>query len=91
VEENCDDSGINDPEPALKVEIFPVPAHNELNLSVSAEEEITGILIHDHLGREVLTLDVYQSKIDVSGCTLGMHTITLTSNSSYIVKKFLIY
>ena len=61
------------------------------NLSVSDEESIKGIVIHDHLGREVLRVDGYQEKFNVSHYPRGMCTITLMTNSSHVVRKLLVY
>ena len=62
-----------------------------MNLSVSGEAEITAMMIHDHLGREVFRVDGYLSKVDVSVFSQGLYTIKLSTNSGYLVKKFLVY
>jgi len=91
VKENCVNNSIDDQEMTLAVELFPVPAYDKLNISISGEDKVTDIIIHDCMGRQTMHIDGYQSTIDVSGFNPGMYFITFNSDRKRLVRKFWVY
>ena len=74
--------------------IYPNPANNEINLSISQFDNMTtsSIEIFNTLGESVKKLSVQDSpfKIDISDLNAGIYFITLASGKTVSTKKFVL-
>lgn len=71
-----------------RFKVFPNPATNEL--SVESNEVISRILIFDHSGREVVSMDVNDSSVhlDVDELAKGVYSISIQLDSGLYTEKF---
>jgi subtilisin family serine protease len=67
----------------LKIDIFPNPAFDKLNIIVSSNEEIVSLRIFDILGKEIKIVNLTnpRSQIDISNLNRGLYILELTSQS----------
>ena len=69
------------------VSIFPNPAYDELNVKSKNFHQIKNIIITNAIGAEVLKIDSYQDKIDISNLPKGLYFINSIFNDGKIVSK----
>lgn len=70
----------------LKLDIYPVPATNELN--ISSQQKIDKATIFDVSGKHVFSITNPIDKIDISKLTNGIYVVKLFSEDGYCVKRF---
>ncbi len=72
----------------IRFEVFPNPATNEL--SIESNEVISHVLVFDHSGREVVSMDVNDSSVhlDVGELAKGVYSISIQLDSGLYIEKF---
>lgn len=75
-------TGINDLQNADKINLYPNPATNIVNIEGS---NVTSIIIYDINGRAVL--ETIQKQIDISALGKGVYSVVVISNKNRSVKK----
>jgi hypothetical protein len=88
-------TGIDELHPTLKVEAFPNPVQDELQLVLNHSFDNTAnLIISDALGNEVMNIPAMslsdtRIKLDVSKLQSGMYFVTLRSDLSQATTKFI--
>ncbi|HLT34331.1 MAG TPA: T9SS type A sorting domain-containing protein [Aquaticitalea sp.] len=83
-------TGIEVAQQSLSVDLYPIPAHDDLNLSF-AKPMSGSFYIADIIGRKITTQDfkeTNQVKIDLSQLPNGVYFINIQSEEKYLIKKF---
>lgn len=84
-------TGITEVTNRIAMAVYPNPAANELNLSVSNDAQpISNIRLTDLTGRvvkEINHVNTYIQKIDVSGLQQGIYTVSIVLNDGTFASK----
>jgi photosystem II stability/assembly factor-like uncharacterized protein len=84
-------SGINEYELSENFfSLFPNPATNHLNISLSKNIEIQNISIINGIGETIMNMDGFYQSIDVSTLSSGIYFVQLIAENRLYSKKFLI-
>jgi predicted MPP superfamily phosphohydrolase len=70
------------------VKVYPVPANNLLNITVSANENLKSIKVYDAIGK--LVKETTQDKVNVSTLKAGLYVVKITTDVHEYFKNIII-
>lgn len=72
-----------------QIQVYPIPAHNEINISGPQNSTIKEVKIYDLAGRLVLS-DISHSTLDISTLTSGAYMVEILFSTNHISKRKII-
>lgn len=86
--------GIDEPQLASKISLFPNPANTQLTLNYNGNADITSLKIYNAVGQEVKVENNFvisgNTSIDVSDLTPGIYHLNLQTAEGIVNKQFVI-
>lgn len=73
-----------------KVNVYPNPATDEVYIDIDVNHFPLNVVVVDVAGREVLSREISDNRIDVSGLPKGMYCISLTGSGIRAVSRLLV-
>lgn len=86
-------TGIQDPLSQPGLQIYPVPATNEIMIDFDSENSLGYTMsVFDYSGRRVLQTDEFTARLNVSGLSSGFYTLQINNSATgeSITRKFVI-
>ncbi|HEU4717555.1 MAG TPA: T9SS type A sorting domain-containing protein [Bacteroidia bacterium] len=75
------------------ISVFPVPAHNSLNIIFTDYRYPSDVVIYNAVGQEVMETEVtgQSATLDISALRSGLYTVSVTTNGTRYARKFAKY
>ncbi len=73
-----------------KLEIFPNPAHDKINIKLPTNFKPTGIIIINSLGKKCLDYSSYSNEINIGSLSKGVYIIEILSERQTLKSKLII-
>jgi uncharacterized delta-60 repeat protein len=74
---------------SFQFDVYPNPFTNELNIDIDPTVEVDQIRIINQMGQSLISIDKFQSRINLSQLTKGLYFIEIVSANQRVIKKLI--